>query len=869
MLYQPVKTSKESILIERNGDIESFTRGIGEKLGLLNGNQKKVNIKEINEKFEEINNMLNERIDKGDGLENNEEEGGIVLRLKKIGKEEYVSYKCSVKNFDLRATKIVTLESAEFEELEDLFDEEMKIETSFTKNFNHDEANFSETDRELKWAIESPKVMFESHHHLIRNIHNQMTSTTIKIPMISERRDLIKTTREEEEEGNTTSRIETTSRRLKKYSQTQNQNHGSFYDLLDHETSLKSLKHPQWLTAGKIRFSKIYEEVLSTTYYPRFYRLFVILILVVMLVIVGLEIGLNISNISNLDDLRASKEILRTSEARTRYFVELNGYARSLSNWATGELNLTEFNWILTPEYFTDAISELIPKIEETDATILSVASSLETQDSEQLFESNNQVFSANPSCDFTDYRYRTNLQVSGLVVQSSLKILATFPRSPPTAISNLNFVLCNTMNDLLIKDEAISTAFKKSFIDHIDAATSTLHEFSLGVLLVCLLFIGLCTVILYQQYNREKFNLSTLLKLNKDSILLNTEYLEIFQELVLRNTSFVTSLQQEGESISYLQRDNVKNRAKRVDINNITQQSPKTAGLQVDYFLFLLKITLTIMACLVLTGAEFFLLKKNFKSLHEKGDQINFLDQMNSEIAIIANGMLEMLATNDTTLIRNQNAKTVIKNKIQDISVMRSGLTDYFNNDDDEDSREAEIIREALFEDSCFRLEDNIERYNFCKLFSANQPKFGMISFLSKIEAQLNLVMNAYENSDKSEADLKDLQIQVTNSILPATMVVMQYLVVLITDSLQSNFNDIATKIENINLELTILFFVILGAQCLIFYFFILEKLKKNENKLKNLLKFFPGEVVVSNFIIKSYLMKVSKENLDVVRDY
>ena len=878
MLFQVVKTSRESLLIGRNGNIESFTRGIGEKLGLLNGNLKNgnTNIRELNERFEEINQELNAIADKG--LEDNEEKEGVVLRLKKIGYEECWSYKCSVKNFDLRATKIVTLEPAEPEEAE----EELSLEDSTftTKGVNNNEENLSETDREFKWTIDSPKVMFETYHHFPRNIQNQMTSTTIKTQMVSERKTLIKTLN-----LITTSRdsiafegIETTTRneRLlsqyneKKRSQTRDQNHGSFYDLLDHEQSLKSLKHPQWLTAGKIRFAKIFEEILNTTYYPKFYRVFVVLISVSMCAIVGLEVGLNVSNISNLEDLRTSKEILRTSEARTRYFVELNGYARTLYNFATGDLNITEYNSILVPEYIMNKISVLIPKIEDTDATIVSVSSSFETQDREQLFESNIQVFSANPYCDSTDYRYRTNLQVSSLIVQSSLKILSTFLISSSAVISNLNFVLCNTMNDLLIRDKAISNAFQKSFHEHINAASSTLSSFSLGILLVCILFIGLCAVTLYQQYKREKFNLSTLLKLNKDSILLNVEYLETFQEVVLRNTSFITSLQQEEEAISYLQRDNgsglerLKNRAKKADMNN-PQQSPKVGGLQVDYFLFFLKITLTVFMSLVLTGAEFFLLRKNFKNLNEKGDEIHFLDQMNSEMAVIAIGLFEVIATNDTTLIRNENAITVVKDKIQDISGMISGLTNYFNNnDDDENSQEASVIKEILFKDACLYLEGDVRPYNFCKVYSANQQNFGMVSFLSKTEAQLNTILNAFESSDKSAAVLTNLQVQISLNILPATVLVMQNLVVLITNSLDGNFNNIAARIEDINLEQTILFFVVLGVQCLIFYFFVWKKLKKNENKFKDLLKFFPGEIVVSNFMIKSYLMKMSKENLD-----
>ncbi|RZK63387.1 MAG: hypothetical protein EOO92_28865 [Pedobacter sp.] len=46
-----------------------------------------------------------------------------------------------------------------------------------------------------------------------------------------------------------------------------------------------------------------------------------------------------------------------------------------------------------------------------------------------------------------------------------------------------------------------------------------------------------------------------TLLKLNKNSITSLSDHLEIFQELILRNNSLITSLQG-GEGVHYLQKN-------------------------------------------------------------------------------------------------------------------------------------------------------------------------------------------------------------------------------------------------------------------------------------------------------------------------
>ena len=62
-LIRPIRNYKESITIEMNGTIDSFTKKIGQMLGLhmnRDGNKREINIKELCPQLEEVNKILNE-----------------------------------------------------------------------------------------------------------------------------------------------------------------------------------------------------------------------------------------------------------------------------------------------------------------------------------------------------------------------------------------------------------------------------------------------------------------------------------------------------------------------------------------------------------------------------------------------------------------------------------------------------------------------------------------------------------------------------------------------------------------------------------------------------------------------------------------
>jgi len=835
--------NQDFLLLNEDGEIESFTKDIGERLGLYSKSkdgcysvENKIPIKEICPELVKINEAINIistledqtslALSKTENPENRIQEAkklcfiyfeeGKQISLAPLNNSNnlFFEYKCTVKPLMVgsRVGKIVSLEKITYPNTNTDIDENGSLQL-------------------INEELLSPTTLSSARKLLTPT----STRKTQKIIFHQSKSEELSESLGGKENSHLEKRI------------TQN-----------------SSPKPQWLSQNKSKTIKLYQQALEKPYYPFFYRALLALLYFIFALVFSLYLSMNINMHQGTSDLKVRKQILRMTEARNNYFGTLDGAARYLWIYATQEANVTEalIGSIVTFEDLIQTTQSILTDLDQTSNSLFQLTSSFDQRDRESLFEKDVRLFDTNSTNTLDSSINLTNFQATDRIIETGFQAVNTAQIDLDQAVPYLSFILRNTMNDLLIKNTQISESFRAS-LEARKIHFSTLVTSYFAIALSLIIFVVFMFIYaLYLQANNESKNLLALTKLKPASIQsLQKDF------LAFRNILFESHLYSSKRDSFYSQplidQGGFSRKAKE---KQHQIQYPVYKGLWIPYYVSFLKVSVLIFILIGFFLADFLLFKSYLNRLSTKALQINFIEQINSRLGIISGSFLEMISENDNTIISNIQASASLQNQMQQVSTKIKSISNVIGIGSSEDNV---LIQDILYGNSCQYLQETRYSYDLCESLGNYQEQVGLVNLLSNLEALLNSLYLKFINSDRTSDTLFTLQLEAFNKISTYIFLVLKPANMMIADVLNDDFSSMVDRSQLLNITLTTVIVLLIVGECLAIHFLIINRLKQKETQFRRILAMFPPSIVLPNFILKSYLIKTSNQTFSSFGDF
>ena len=881
---------KEYILLNDEGEIESFTKGVGELLGLFSKEglylvETKALISQVCPELARVNkafNIVTSFSSSSSAAENVKIPNRQVSSVEKpsensqsIGLEEakeiysmYTSeegknitltpihqantgltYRCTVKTLQVgtRIGKVLTLEKVHQEAI--ITENNNPLTPEEEQDGEIDEEDLKE-DVNLKW-INFERLKSEQQMTLTTRNDNLSSARQLISPRLpplmtqrgtteaNERLLLLKEDSQQTSPNDISPKVHATAKEQKK------------------KWTWTEKYKPHWLLNPQAtKINKLYQQALDKRSAPFFYNIFIATLHALFLAVFTMNLYMSINMHDGISELQVSKQILRMAEARNNYLGTLDGSTRFLWTYATQPSSITD---VFEGTFVSLPVVELVNQItvgslDKISNSLFALTSSLNQEQRDILFQTDIRMFDVNSSA----YINMTSFQASDRIVEESLKSNSLVQTSLESAVPYLQYVLRNILNDMLIKNTEISESFKNSLQDKKTKFENWITaSFATSLSLLVLIVIGFLYV-LYLQAKNESNNLFALTRLKPESLYNLKQSFLIFHDLALTDDHSTSDPLPLDGARKYSSKK-VKQQQQQ------SRQFPIEKGLYPAYYLYLLRVGLLLLIPFALFLVNFVLFKRFLDHLSTKTTQIYFIEQMSSRLGVVSGSFLEVTSQNDTTVIENIQASKSLLNQISTISEMIQSVSDTLGVGTSENN---DLIQDVLYGDACSYLKYEFYYYGLCKALANYQEKPGLTNLLSNLEASMKSVYTSFINSDREEQTLLDLQVEAYNEISAYAFLVIIPANNLIAEVLNKDFEEIVSNSQALNIALNAVLLAVILAESLIIHVVIVNKLKQKETQFKRILGLFPANVVLPNFILKSYIMKTSNQTFSLLHE-
>jgi len=377
-ICRTVSQSNEYILLDEKGEIDSFTKNIGELLGLLSSKdgcydiEAKIPIGQICPELIQVNKAFNivaaplgaspekpkiasstvekssESVQPMNSEEAKEiyriysEEGQDITLTPILKASPGLQYHCIVKPLLVGAKvgKVLTLEKIHIHQ-------EIVITEPHNLSKREESSEYPEEDlREdanSEWINfdrlkSEPQITLTTRHENYLTVQNTVSSprnllvSSPRMPLMIERG--ITETKEKllvfKEDSNSTHSNEII---------TKTHNHQE----ITKRNRLERYK-PRWLRNDQTKITKLYKQALDKPYhYPFFYKVFITGLYTLFLMVFVMYLYICVNMHQGISQLQVSKQILRMAEARNNYLGILDSTTRFLWTYATAPATLAKF----------------------------------------------------------------------------------------------------------------------------------------------------------------------------------------------------------------------------------------------------------------------------------------------------------------------------------------------------------------------------------------------------------------------------------------------------------------------------------------------------------------------------------------------
>ena len=630
----------------------------------------------------------------------------------------------------------------------------------------------------------------------------------------------------------------------------------SLSNVLSRQESVFSLRS-EYTARNKMKKQKIFEQANLAAYTPPKYKFLTAVLFAVMGSIFMLQQILNAQIRSGFDDMNSNKDIVLITESRNYYMMYLNVIICIIYGEGANFANVSSLLPGRTVANFELNLDIAIANLSATNSELFGLANDLNDAQRGILFRKDVRVFDTVYGGDYTKF---TSFHATNQMIETALRVKSLMVTQLSKTVSDMEFIENNMMNDLLVKGNNIADEFLANLQERKQTFLNSLLYTFLGITIIPIGGFFVAYIFIYAQYRVDLANMLAFTKINKhavENILANLLHFKKFLQL---NVNFEGSVK--DERYVKLFKNNMESfrNEKNQAIDNI--QSPNAKGFTKHYVRLLIIVFMMLVNVSISFFIYYVIFTKNLKSLGDQAYQLYLIDRTSSRILALRNGILEMLITNDGIPIYNEVPSVYMAQQITALQDTQNHIQGVFG------SATNASIHNIMFEDACAYLEDQVMIYNYCRKIGNYQDKVSYINLLGSIIAAFQGYLDKYAASDKSQASRLALEKAFVGITMQPIAGVTTAINTIITDILNEEFQNLNDASKAWNNKMPYLYLVIVLITFRMGLWDVILPLNRKEAKFRRLLLLFPANVVLSNFMLKSYLLKVSRGAFDSVRN-
>jgi len=904
-LIRNVVSNREFIILHENGDIDSMSKGLIERFG-FHPQTTRTNIKSLCEELEIVNEAFN--IMAFPSKYNNEIQAeniykkytttGNDINLKPIDSSDKIgySYHCKIESvvFGSLIIKTLTLEENKRENRERTHELTSPINihgqtTSRTQkeivtNPKAKHSSSSSSDVEFKTEEEKEEgwIDFEP----LTAIKPSSASNEVQSPQIaihSQREDL--TSHRQLLPGKSSpnkfmstlkkfdSKI--TSPEVPPFSgstkEQQNDEEMSYHRKAKASINTSNLSR----SSKQQRISKIFQASLDAKYHPKAFwgllALFAIsaVILAIMRIVVKSKLD------QNMDTLVAKKDIFSQNAYRSYQLIEASGITRFIWQIYSGALSLADYGPGAAQMYYgsMNFVLSNIQELRNANKAVSKASNILQGDAHEVLYQKNVEMYDTYFDEPVQSFSSMDTFQATDRIVETGLDIYNAFINSVANEriMSRAKFLFRNSLNDLIFASNGLSITMLDSFNKQFSLVQGIMLFYVIFTIGFLSMFFLILVIFIYKQYHAEAFYISAVCRLNHAKLqAVRKEFLH-FQGYITEENSSLELPEKSLPTIHGHQKYTTTIGAKTREettapMNYIKRESVKTPDhttLQRKYFISV--VVLAIFFLSVFGLVIFSAINDRTPLTRSKASQekLFFINRLRTRMGMGSTTFRELLATNNTAFVENVQAEEELDAVIQQLLSLRADIyTTLLNNEVLQESPELETL---MLGEGCSLLNSVLS--SFCDNLKGRGLSTGFIYLMNEFVSYLSGKLEDYRQSNKSKEALMEIQIKDYDSVVYVYVVAISELNLLsaaIDDQFDANVEDASKdRVRSITI-----FFVVLIVGDILGWVYILKQLGKATSNFKNILRVFPPDLVFSSFILKSFLMKTSKEAVEKIRN-
>jgi len=596
---------------------------------------------------------------------------------------------------------------------------------------------------------------------------------------------------------------------------------------------------------------RTFERAVNTKSYQKSFNFLCIFFYGVILATLACEILLKTILDDTMNNLIVKNNLLNYAQLRTYHTTKIENTARGSGLILAGAL---------TPSQLTGADSQLKGSILNLEPSLTALIEAnegiihhLHSENSdikEMLFQKDINI--KGTVLDPTDTKasqWITSFQQVDVITYAMKYIIGLDPLASPEGGRAFSFLVSNTLNDFLAKNEEITQAFLASLNKQKDSLQTMIN---LSVIVLPLLLAGivlLLSVIIYIQYTTEKHYLLAFLKLNPQMINSITENLKLFQKKLTNQEKFETEL---VPSLLYkLDRSTQFKHYHKKEFN----QKIRYSDMKKRYVGYIFRVLFYMSLLILIVVINYIFIWKATQKIYRQQRQIQFANEISSTLSVTYVATVETFASNNTNKIMRQHPHDVWKAGVVETERIQSIIYKEFQLEDGDYDPEVKAI---LFEEvPCTRF--TAAPYDSCKSLITLGQSTKMISALTLYQNWMQTKLLAYASVDKSAI----------GNLIGAALVNLSYLLgafsvaaaeaQLVNEVINKSLEKSVDDLYDLGTNILIVFTLTLVAVSALIWFQILTKVKEVNNDFKKVLAVFPPNIILSSFLLKSFLNKTS----------
>ena len=624
------------------------------------------------------------------------------------------------------------------------------------------------------------------------------------------------------------------------------------------EASLATTKWSK--TSQQRKISNAFKTALAIKYYPKYFNVLWLSFYLTLFAIFATQVNLKVTLDNTISELMVKKEILSNSQLRTYNLVLNQEVFRLIWNMKSGRFSPAQLGvFVLLDGIFAQTAVSTLKSLAQTNQNLLTSTNSLDQENRAVLFRTDVAVYDTYFGETPEVVNYFNTFHSIDKLVEYGLRVSTVMMTDMNLAMTQFDFIFRNSVNDLLVKNEEISEIFLQSLNDQRDLVTSIVNIYLIISIVVLFLASILLIFIIGKQYEREKTNLIALIKLNTRKMKDTLDHIKRFKRATENEKSFEGKYG--SEVLDYVKKSS-KNNGMLTHAKKEHMKVPNLSGIRLKYVFLIARLVIFIAIIMGLVAMNSLIGSESISFFEGKQSQIFFTDRMTARIFVAQTASQEFLTMNDTVQVQNMKTSIAVQKTIEELSSLKVTASSIYI---DEDSTYNPVIKEILFSDGCGSIGSS--NAFWCTIVETTGQKTNLINLLTYMESILQLRYDEFFASDRSDAAITAIE-GAHFQVLTGLGLLIAAQCTEINKILETDFDN---KMEEARQERNYVlagFSGVLFILCILGWVYVFHRLKEANNKFKRVLKTLPAHLVLSSFILKSFLIKTSKGALDFVKN-